>query len=68
MFNNNSLVSFLASNVRVIGNNFMYSNKTLRDFDIPHDVILGLHCLYNNDYLKEIVEGIKYEESSNKRY
>ena len=44
MFNNNSLVSFLASNVRVIGNNFMYSNKTLRDFDIPHDVILGLHC------------------------
>ncbi len=68
MFNNNSLERLTASNVRILGNNFMYANKPLKEFNIPNDVIMGLHCLYNNDYLREMIEEIKNEESNNKRY
>ena len=50
-------------NVRILGNNFLFSNKSLEEFNIPGDVIMGLHCLQNNENLRNVVE----ELNNNKR-
>ena len=41
-------------NVIDIGNNFLYSNKTLKELNIPSDTLIGLHFLYNNPDIKNI--------------
>lgn len=50
----NNIIGYKNHNVIKIGNNFMSSNKALKEIDIPKAIKIGKKCLCDNNALKQI--------------